>query len=679
MTTTALASNEPERPGGPIQRIVASLVLPPTMSAFEQNYLRRMNRIALAFFYLHLPVLVLLSWINDTGPLLAGLLTAACLVPQTVAFRTFASERNKSLVAGFTAMCLGGVLVHVGQGPVQIEMHFYFFSVLAMLALFANPMVILVAAGTVSVHHLALWFAVPDSVFNYDAPLWVVLVHALFVVLETVAACFIARNFFDNVIGLEQKVEQRTAEIRARNRDMRIVLDNVRQGLVTIDAQGKLASEHSQALEDWFGGYEAGETFAAYMDRSCPQFGRWFGLNWENLAEGFLPLELTIDQLPKTLTRDGRHYSFDYEPIVDDAGELQKVLVVVSDVTADVEHAQAQARQREILTVFEKVLNDRHGFVEFCEETSRLLDDAERCRQDDLDATKRHVHTVKGNAGVFGIESVAELCHQVETHMADGDRDRVEAGFAALRERWNELSESSQRLLGQQGQDSVSVPRDEHERILRLAIEGADHADIARALVDLTLEPTELRLGRFAQQAHALAERLAKGEIEVRIDSNGLRLDRERFAPFWSSFSHVVRNAVDHGIEDPELRAERGKPQASTLHLRTFQEGDDIVLEVRDDGRGIDWNAVREKARALDLESSDGADLVEILFRAGLTTKSQVSDVSGRGVGLAAVREACEGLGGSIAVESEPGEGTLFRFTFPASLKAEYPTCHSVA
>src|SRR5205823_7385778 len=111
---------------------------------------------------------------------------------------------------------------------------------IAMLAVFGNPSVIIAAAVTVALHHLVLWFALPQSVFNYDAPVWVVAVHAAFVVLESVAACFIARSFFDNVIGLERIVRARTAELDRRNRDMRLVLDNVGQGFATVDAAGVL-------------------------------------------------------------------------------------------------------------------------------------------------------------------------------------------------------------------------------------------------------------------------------------------------------------------------------------------------------------------------------------------------------------------------------------------------------
>ena len=189
------------------QRIIDAVCLPDQITEFERRYLERMNKIGFCFFAAHLPVFVLLAYSNGTGPLLALLLTAAVLVGPALAFLAFDNPRHVSLTHGFTAMLMGGILVHVGQGPVQIEMHFYFFALLAMLAIYGNPLVILVAAVTVALHHLAGWWLVPSSVFNYDAPIWVVLVHAAFVVLESVATCYIARNFFDNVIGLERIVQ----------------------------------------------------------------------------------------------------------------------------------------------------------------------------------------------------------------------------------------------------------------------------------------------------------------------------------------------------------------------------------------------------------------------------------------------------------------------------------------
>ncbi|MFK7742195.1 MAG: ATP-binding protein [Planctomycetota bacterium] len=661
-------SSAPSEPRNIWQRLVRAVVLPPEVSAFERSYLERINRIALVFFYAHLPAFLLIAWINDTGPLFTFGLTAAVLAVPTLGLRAFESPRARSMVFGFTAMCMGGVLVHIGQGPVQIEMHFYFFSILAMLALFANPMVVVVGAVTVAVHHLLLWYLVPDSVFNYDAPLWVVLVHAGFVVLETFAACFIARNFFDNVIGLEKKVEERTVEIRRRNEDMRLVLDNVQQGLVTVTKDGALCAEHSRCWAEWFGSYEPGESVVAYLSRSDEKFGMWFAVCWESLSDGFLPLELAIDQMPRRTYLGGRHLKFEYRVILDADEQLENVMLVATDVTADVAKQEAEARQREILTLFERILHDRQGFVEFFEEAGRLVELSQPSQENVSEATKRSLHTLKGNAALFGLDSIASLCNQVEARIADGEISAAVDQFENVQERWLSLSETVERMLGHEEGDDVTISGDEYRELLRMVVEQADHTQIAGKLVDVSLEPAEMRFSRFAEQAQALAQRLDKGAVEVAIEANGVRFERQRFMEFWGSFVHVLRNALDHGIETPEQRSELGKPDAAKLQLRAFEERDEVVVELRDDGRGIDWDRVRLKADQLGLPHATDSELVDALFAAGLSTRDDANEISGRGVGLGAVREACEALGGRVETCSESGVGTVFQFRFPGAV-----------
>src|SRR5947209_7243877 len=152
-----------------LKRLASYLILPNEITAFESDYLRRLNRIGLIFFYAHIPVFMGVAALAGTGVVTALLLTTAVLVGPTIAYRTFDNVRVMSAVFGFTAMCMGGLLVHFGQGPLQIEMHFYFFVLLALLAVFGNPVAILVAAVTVALHHLLLWLILPSSVFNYEA------------------------------------------------------------------------------------------------------------------------------------------------------------------------------------------------------------------------------------------------------------------------------------------------------------------------------------------------------------------------------------------------------------------------------------------------------------------------------------------------------------------------------
>jgi two-component system, chemotaxis family, sensor kinase CheA len=134
---------------------------------------------------------------------------------------------------------------------------------------------------------------------------------------------------------------------------------------------------------------------------------------------------------------------------------------------------------------------------------------------------------------------------------------------------------------------------------------------------------------------------------------------------FWSAFVHAVRNAVDHGLESAEEREQSGKQGSGRLDLRTYLEDEQFVIAISDDGRGIDWGRVADRARTLGLPHATQADLVDALFVEGLSTSLEVTEYSGRGVGLGAVRAACEERGGRVDVRSEPGQGTTFLFRFP--------------
>jgi two-component system, chemotaxis family, sensor kinase CheA len=177
-----------------------------------------------------------------------------------------------------------------------------------------------------------------------------------------------------------------------------------------------------------------------------------------------------------------------------------------------------------------------------------------------------------------------------------------------------------------------------------------------------------VRLRRVAEQAKSVAQRLGKGELDVQIEAKpDVRFQAEHWAPFWSSFVHVVRNAVDHGIEPSEARLAAGKPQRPKLKLVAESDAKTLTIELSDDGRGIDWARVRDKARERGLPTASEKDLVDALFSDGLSTAESVTEVSGRGVGMSAVRQAARQLEGVVSVVSTRGVGTTVRFRFPIS------------
>jgi two-component system chemotaxis sensor kinase CheA len=571
-----------------------------------------------------------------------------------------------SLVYGFSSMLMGGLLVHFGQGPVQIEMHFYFFALLAMLAVFGNPLAILVAAVTVAIHHFALWLWLPKSVFNYAAPFWVVLVHAAFVVLESVATCFIARSFFDNVIGLEKIVQARTAQLDARNRDMRLVLDTVSQGFLTVDRQLAMSSEKSAILERWFGPTQPGQSLPDYLSAQHAGFAQSLQLGWQQVLEDFLPLELTIDQLPRHFVVGPRHFELAYTPILDAQGTLQQALVVISDVSADHQRERVEAEQRDVIELLGRVAKDRVGVLEFLHEARELVTAIADHTLDDETVMKRLIHTLKGNAMIFGVQTVAALCHHIETELEEQGGLPDKELREGLRNTWTQVSSTMDMLLGSQSH-RLEIDDAEYASLLRAIERGESGERLAALVQEWKLEPCSRRLMRAAEQAQAMAKRMNKATLRVEIDDHGLRLEPGPWATFWSSFVHVIRNAVDHGIEPAAEREAAGKPAGGQLSFGTSIDREEFVITIRDDGRGIDWSAVAKKAERHGLPHQTQADLVEALFADGFSTRYDVTEYSGRGVGMGVLREACKAQGGKLCVESEPGRGTKVEFRFPRS------------
>ncbi len=655
-----------------VKALVNYLVLPKITSDFEEEYLTRMNRIATWFFVAHVPVLSLIAFLNDTGPIQALVLSAATLLGPMLAHRMFKSRRAVSTVMGITAMFMGGLLVHFGQGPVQIEMHFYFFVLLALLAVFANPMVIVAAAITAALHHAILWLALPASVFNYEAPFWVVAVHAAFVVLESVAACFIARSFFDNVIGLEKIVAARTEELAGRNRDMQLLLDSVKQGFFTLGIEGLVSEERSAAVDRLLGAVEPQTTFADVLRQHDTKAADWLELGLDDVFAGILPEEVTIAQLPSRVGVGSRTMSIEYSPVFNGT-ELSTLAVVVSDITADVEREKLEIENREMLAMIERITSDRNGLMEFFQEAEDIVEALRNREGRELSWIKRQVHTLKGNASIFGLQRLADACHVIEDFIAENEELPEGPKWTEMFGAWASTRGNLHRLVAEDT-DQVVLAEEDFQKLMTSILNNATSDVLARQVASWQLEPTSDRLDRIAEQANSLAARLGKGTVMVQTLHHGLRTDAGIWSKFWSSLIHVIRNAVDHGLESPEDRASQNKSEAGNISCSTAIRDGQYVISIADDGRGINWDKVKAAAEKHGVACDSQEDLINAIFSDGLSTAEMVTDTSGRGVGMGAVKEACDALGGHIGVETEAGKGTTFEFSFPLDSMAPETT-----
>jgi chemotaxis protein histidine kinase CheA len=268
---------------------------------------------------------------------------------------------------------------------------------------------------------------------------------------------------------------------------------------------------------------------------------------------------------------------------------------------------------------------------------------------------------------LFGVESVARFCHELEQRLRD-DRDAyTRADRGRLRELWSTASSACELLGNATRTNDVEIGADEYLSLVRALEAQVDHRRLLSVVATWRYERASLRLARAAEQLRALGQRLGKGDVNVQYEvvPSTLRLSHRRWSPFWAAFAHVLRNTMDHGVESPAERAAAHKPRSAqiTLSLRVTAEGLEFV--VADDGRGIDWAAIRTRAAYMGLPHATEADLEEAIYADGLSSRAVVTDVSGRGIGMGAVREAVRSLGGRIRIATELGRGTRFQFSFP--------------
>jgi two-component system chemotaxis sensor kinase CheA len=249
-----------------------------------------------------------------------------------------------------------------------------------------------------------------------------------------------------------------------------------------------------------------------------------------------------------------------------------------------------------------------------------------------LEAILRDAHSLKGAARAAELTRIELLAHQLESLVGSESLGLAHGVLAAL----DTLVEET----------------------------GAELADRGRRTPTL---PLATLFETFPRMVETLAAELVK-EVRFTTEGGEIELGAELIDQLRSPVTHMVRNCVDHGVESPDARRAARKPRAGTILLRAYRRDRDLVMEVVDDGAGIDVDAVRRKAAERGLIAP--GDFTEreplwLIFRSGLSTKDEVTSVSGRGVGLDVVREHIDRLHGLIDVHSTPGVGTRFTLSIP--------------
>ena len=228
------------------------------------------------------------------------------------------------------------------------------------------------------------------------------------------------------------------------------------------------------------------------------------------------------------------------------------------------------------------------------------------------------------------------------------------------------ITQSMLSLLGE------NIQMDQVERLQDGLAQLERHTrELQESVMQIRMLPISFSFSRFPRLVHDLSAKMGK-KIELQMTGENTEVDKTVIEKIGDPLVHLVRNSLDHGIETPEERLAAGKSETGTVQLNAFHKGGNIVIEIRDDGKGLNREKILDKAIDKGLTAPEHTlsdkQIYDLIFKPGFSTADQVSDLSGRGVGMDVVRRNINDLGGSIEIESEPGQGSAIIIRLPLTL-----------
>jgi CHASE3 domain sensor protein/putative methionine-R-sulfoxide reductase with GAF domain/anti-sigma regulatory factor (Ser/Thr protein kinase) len=504
---------------------------------------------------------------------------------------------------------------------------------------------------------------------------------------------------------LEQKVKERTAELRQKNKDIATMMANLHQGLFTIMDGGVIHGEYSAYLEKILGTDNiANRNFMDVLFENA-LLGTDTLDQIKNAVDSLIGSDemmfdfnshLLVTEVTKELA-DGQHQllELDWVPIVNqNTNEIEKLMVTVRDVTelrALQAAAEEQKRELEIIgqilavdpDKFEEFLNSSYQFISQCR---NLIEKAENKDPELVASLFRNMHTVKGNARTYGFSYITDTVHNVEHTYDEYRKDESKQWQPEVL--LEDLSKAEQdikryQLIAEEKLGKRSSGKGiliDHSKIRELinqalAIEVEPLPDKAKQwfydayqiLAKTQAQPLEHVLAPVITSINSLAKQLNKPEPLTVIRGDNCLIRKEIHNMLNNVFMHVLRNAVDHGFESAEERKVKGKKESGQIEVHVKRLDDTIEISVSDDGRGLALEKIYQSAVEKGLFEASAPrppdnEIAQLIFSSGLSTAAEVTDISGRGVGMDAVKRFLQEAGGDINIQLAGGaDGDAFR------------------
>ena len=495
------------------------------------------------------------------------------------------------------------------------------------------------------------------------------------------------------IIGTDiRDIKKALDSLQLARADIQNMLDNLDQGFMVCDRDGTVLEGHSRAASTFFEVDLIGKKLWDIVhipEARNSEVQEWLSLLFLETVpfddvKGFGPASFENKQ--------SRFIELDYRPIRDADGLIDRLIVISTDRTVEKELQKKALKEAKVVKMIMAIVQNRSDFTAFfVPEARRILAEVkqELTSAPDVHSLFRKIHTIKGTSASYHIDTVESLSQEIEERLsalrkATGDDfgqaiaklcadvDVLEKAFEDFLIDYRGVVGN---LTGEGGREKSLFLNDILEIGLLLQKSLGDNSELVKKYTEyFLLEPAHLMLQKYRMTVQNVAEKLQK-EVDLVIEESAVKVFREKYGPLVNSMVHIFRNAVDHGIESPEDREAAGKSSTGKITVQFAVDKSNPVsnlkIVIADDGRGIDPEKIANlavKREVITLEQNQkltDQQRIQLVFAPGFSTKDEVTDISGRGVGLDSVNSEAQALGGCAWVESIVGQGSTFHLSVP--------------
>jgi PAS domain-containing protein/HPt (histidine-containing phosphotransfer) domain-containing protein len=512
------------------------------------------------------------------------------------------------------------------------------------------------------------------------------------------------------IVSLNEHLEMRVEE---QTRDIRSMLQHIRLGIFTITDDGRIHKDHSAFLQrilqkSDLAGAKAVDLLFAGSDLDDDALSQVKSILQSTLGEPACSFELNEGSLIREIRKTGPDgqtavLEIDWSPIINRRDLIEKILVTLRDVTQFRELQEvANVKKKELEFIAEIVPVSREQFARFLNTADKHLEENERLIQvnsvKSMEALKIiliNLHTLKGTARALGLKKLTAVVHdaehyagQAQSNQAEWDHEHLKRDSHLVKSTLEYYRHVNDHIL-ERGANRNSVELDiaKVESILHeiadLHNQPMSHESrnlfqkIDFMLSKAFLQPAAAVLGETLVATERLARDLRKEQPRLEITDNGIFLTREGADLLRNILSHLTRNSMDHGIEDRAERQTFGKEPYGTITVTLTEEKDSMELRYHDDGRGLGLHMIKNLAliRGLvdSVENLSREKLAHLIFIPGFSTSQSVSDISGRGMGMSAIKTYTEKAGGTLSLELSPAASAHYDEFIPFTIVIRLP------